>query len=140
MFSFSLDMYPEVELLGQMVVLFFIFEETPCYIPQWLHQVTFPPTVYSSVQLLSRVQLFEIPRTAEREVSLSITSSQSLLKLMSIQSVMPSNHLILCHPLLLLPSIFTSIRVCSNDQFFTSGSQSIGVSASASVLPMNIQD
>ena len=42
-------MYPEVELLGQMVVLFFIFEETPCYIPQWLHQVTFPPTVYSSV-------------------------------------------------------------------------------------------
>ena len=54
-------------------------------------------------------------------------------------SVMPSNHLILCHPLLLLPSIFPSIRVFSS-QFFTSGGQSIGVSASASVLPMNIQD
>ena len=69
---------------------------------------------------------------------LSITISQSLLKLMSIESVMPSNHLILCHPLLLLPSIFPSIRVFS--WFFESGDQSIGVSASASVLPMNIQD
>ena len=62
-----------------------------------------------------------------------ITNSRSLLKLMSIALVMPSNHLILCHPLLLLPSISPSIRV-------TSGSQSIAVSASASVLPMNIQD
>ena len=49
-FSFSLDIYPEVELLGQMVVLLFVFEETPCYFPQWLHQFTFPPTVYSSVR------------------------------------------------------------------------------------------
>ena len=72
--------------------------------------------------------------------SLSITNSQSLLKPMSIQSVMPSNHLILCRPLPLLPSIFLSIRVFSTDQFFASGGQSIGVSASASVLPMNIQD
>ena len=54
--------------------------------------------------------------------------------------VMPSNHLILCRPLLLLPSIFLSIRIFSNGQFFTSGGQSIGVSASTSVLPMNIQD
>ena len=56
-----------------------------------------------SVQSLSRVQLFEIPRTAACQVSLSITNSQSLLKLLSIKSVMPSNHLILCHPLILLP-------------------------------------
>jgi len=53
---------------------------------------------------------------------------------------MPSNHLILCHPLLLLPSIFPSIRVFSNEKLFSSGAQSIGVSASTSVFPMNIQD
>ena len=67
------------------------------------------------VQLLSCVQLFVTPRTAARQASLSITNSWSLLKLMSIASVMPSNHLILCHPLLLLPSIFPSIRVFSNE-------------------------
>ena len=66
---------------------------------------------FSSVQLLSRVRLFATPRIAARQASLSITNSQSLLKLMSIESVMPSNHLILCLPLLLLPSIFPSIRV-----------------------------
>ena len=71
---------------------------------------------------------------------LPITNSQRLLKLMSIESVMPFNHLILCRPLLLLPSIFPSSRVFSNGQLFTSGGQSIGVSASTSVLPMNIQD
>ena len=65
--------------------------------------------------------------------------SQSLLKLMSIMSVMPSKHLILCHPLL-PPSLFPSIRVFSNESIFTSGGQSIGVTASASVLPMNIQN
>ena len=64
-----------------------------------------------SVQVLSRVQLFAMPRTAALQASLSITNSWSLLKLMSIESVMPSNHLILCHPLLLLSSIFPSIRV-----------------------------
>ena len=68
-----------------------------------------------SVQLLSHAQLFVIPRTAAHQVSLSITNSQSLLKLMSIMLVMPSNHLILCRPLLLLPSIFPSIRVFSNE-------------------------
>ena len=160
----------------------------------------------SSVQLLSCVWLFATPWTAARQASLSITSSRSLLKLMSTESVMPSNHLILCRPLLLLPSIFPSIRVFSNEsvlrirwpnywsfsfsispsdeysgliplggmsvfyiasivymcqsqppnssrlqsfpasgsfpmsQFFTSGGQSIRVSASASVLPVNIQD
>ena len=69
---------------------------------------------FSSVQSLSCVQLLVTPRTAAHEASLSITSSQSLLKLMSIELVMPSNHLIFCHPLLLPPSIFLSIRV-----FFT---------------------
>ena len=68
----------------------------------------------SSVQSLSRVRLFATPWTAARQASLSITNSQSSLKLMSIESVMPSNHLILCHPLL-LPSIFPSIRVFSNE-------------------------
>ena len=69
----------------------------------------------SSVQSLSRVQLFAAPWTAARQASLSITNSWSLPKLMSIESVMPSNHLILCRPLLLLPSIFPNIRVFSNE-------------------------
>ena len=70
---------------------------------------------FSSFQLLSCVQLFVTPRTAAHQTSLSITNSQSSLKLVSIESVMPSNHLILCRPLLLLPSIFPSIRVFSNE-------------------------
>ena len=70
---------------------------------------------FSSVQSLSRVRLFATPWIAARQASLSITNSQSLLKLMSIESGMPSNHLILCRPLLLLPSIFPSIRVFSNE-------------------------
>ena len=71
--------------------------------------------LFSSVQSLSCAWLFEIPWTAARQASLSITNSQSLLKLMSIQLVMPSNHLILCCPLLRPPSIFPSIRVFSNE-------------------------
>ena len=70
---------------------------------------------FSSVQSLSLVRLFVIPWTSALQASLSITSSQSLPKLLSIESVMPSNHLILCHPLLLLPSIFPRIRVFSNE-------------------------
>ena len=69
----------------------------------------------SSVQLLSHFQLFATPWTAARQASLSITNSRSLLKLMFIESVMPSNHLILCRPLILLPSIFPIIRVFSNE-------------------------
>ena len=94
----------------------------------------------SSVQSLSRVRLFATPRTAACQASLSITNSQSLFKLMRIESVMPSNHLILCCPFLLLPSVFPSIK-----DFFpvswllTSDGHSIGASASASVLPINIQ-
>ena len=71
--------------------------------------------LFSSVQSLSHVRLFVTPWIAACQASLSITSSRSLLKLMSIESVMPSNHLILCRPLLLLPSIFPSIRVFSNE-------------------------
>ena len=70
---------------------------------------------FSSVQSLSRVRLFATPRTAAHQASLSITNSQSPPKPMSIEMVMPSNHLILCHPLLLLPSILPSIRVFSNE-------------------------
>ena len=70
---------------------------------------------FSLVQLLSHVQLFATSGTVARQASSSISNSQSLLKLMSMESVMPSNHFILCHPLLLLPSIFPSIRVFSNE-------------------------
>ena len=70
---------------------------------------------FSSVQSLSHVRLFATPWTAAHQASLSITNSQSLCKLMSIESVMPSNHLILCRPLLLSPSIFPSIKVFSNE-------------------------
>ena len=96
--------------------------------------------VSESVQSLSLVWLFVTPWTAARQPSLSITNSRILLKLMSIPSVMPSNHLILCRPLLLPPSIFPASGSFPMTCFFASGVQSIGVSASASVFPMNIQD
>ena len=97
------------------------------------------------VQLLSCVRLFTAPWTAAHLASLSFTISQSLLKLLSIELMMSSDHLILCHPLLLLPSVFPSIRLVflfffvfsPMSQLFASGDQSIG--AWASVLPMNIQ-
>ena len=76
---------------------------------------TFHDSLFSSVQSLSHVRLFETPRIAARQASLSITNSQSSPKLMSIESVMPSSHLILCHPLLLLPPMPPSIRVFSNE-------------------------
>ena len=95
--------------------------------------------IISSVQSFSHGWLFATPWTAACQASLSIINSWSLLKLMSIKSVMPSNHFILCHPRL-PPSIFPSIRSFQMNQFFTSGGHSIRVSASASVLPMNIQD
>ena len=94
----------------------------------------------SSVQALSCVRLFATPWTAACQASLSITNSQSLLKLMSIALVMPSSHLILCCPLLLPPSIFPASGSLPMSQFFASGGQSIRVSALASSLPMNIQD
>ena len=95
---------------------------------------------FSSVQSLSCVRLFATPWTAACQAFLSITNTQSLPKLMSIESVMPSNHLILCRPLLLLPSIFPSIRVFSNESALRIDGQSIGVSAATSVPQMNTQD
>ena len=94
---------------------------------------------FSSVQSLSRVQLFATPWTAARQATLSITNSQSLPKPMSIVSVMPSSHLILCHPLLLLPPIPPTWGSFPMSQLFTWGGQSIGVSSSTSVLSMNTQ-
>ena len=94
---------------------------------------------FSSVQLLSHLWLFVTPWTAARQASLSITNSQSLPKLMSIESVMPSNHLI-CHP---LSSHLQSVPASGSfqmSQLFASSGQRIGVSASTSVLPMNTQD
>ena len=90
-------------------------------------------------QWLSYVLLFATPWIAAHQAPLSFTIFQSLLKLMSIDLVMLSYYLILCHPLLLLPSIFPSIRVFSSE-LTASGGQSIGALASASVFPMNIQD
>ena len=75
-------------------------------------------SVSQSVQSLSRVQLFATPWITARQASLSITNSRSSLRLTSIESVKPSNHLILCHPLLFLPSVFPRIRVFSNDSVF----------------------
>ena len=95
-----------------------------------------------SVQFISVAQSFlkslVTPWNAARQASLSISNSWSLLKLRFIESVMPSNHLILC--LLLLPSIFPAWGSFQMSQLFALGDQSIGVSASTSVLPMNIQD
>ena len=96
--------------------------------------------MFSSVQLLSRVWLFATPLTAACQTSLSITNSWSLLKHMPIESVMPSNHLILCWPFSSHLQSFPASESFPMSQFFASGGQSIGVSASASVLPMNIQN
>ena len=92
------------------------------------------------VQSLNCVRLFVTPWTAACKAFLSFTISWSLLKLMSIDLMMPFSHLILCCPLLLPPSVIPSIRVFSNASAFISGEQSIGASASASVLPLKIQD
>ena len=111
----------------------------------WIHflkpkhdpEQTFSSVQFSSVQSLSCVRLFVTPWIAARQASLSITNSWSLLKPMSIELVMPSNHLILCRPLLLLPQSLPASGSFQISQLFKSGGQSIGVSALASVLPMN---
>ena len=90
-------------------------------------------------QLPSHVQLIVTPWTAACQASLFITNSQSSLKLMSIELVMPSNHLMLCHPFSSCPQSFPASGSFQMSQFFASGGQSIGVSASASVFPMNIK-
>ena len=95
--------------------------------------------IFVVVQSLSRVWLFATPWTAALQASQSFAISQSLLRFMSTEFMMPSNHLILCRPLLLSLSIFSSIRVSSVSPLFASGGQSIRASASSLVLPMNIQ-
>ena len=96
--------------------------------------------IFSSVQSLRRVQLFVTPRTEIYQASLSIINSQSLLRLISIESVMPSNHLILCYPFSPCLQSFPASGSFPMSQFFASGGESIGVSALTSVLLMNIQD
>ena len=95
---------------------------------------------FSSVQWLSCIQLLVTPWTAAHKASRSITNSQSLPKLMSIESLMSSNHLILRHPLLLLPSILPSVRVFSNESVLHIRWPTIGVPDSTSALPVNNQD
>ena len=129
--------------LGQRWKMFITFLDSLCIVHQlWhfnqsrsLHRLPF-----SSVQSLSRVWLFATPRIAARQASVSITNSRSLHKLMSIKSVIPSSHLILCHPLLLLPLSLPASGSFPMSQLFAWGGQSITVSASASVLPLNGQD
>ena len=108
-------------------------------------KVLYWPVQFSSVQSLSHVRLFATPWTAAGQASLPNMNSWSLLKLMSIESVMPSNHLILCRPPLLLPSILLNLLLpliwsFQMSQFFASGGQSIGLSVSASVIPKNSQN
>ena len=95
---------------------------------------------FSSVQLLSHVQLFATPWTTAHQASLSITNSQSSPKPMSIESVMPSNHLILCYPLLFMPLIFPSIRVFLNESVLCIRWPKYWSFSLPSVLPMNNQD
>ena len=97
---------------------------------------SYSPHQFSSVKSLSRVWLFATPWIAARQASLSITNSWSSLKLTSIESVMPSSHLILCHPLLLLPQSLPASGSFPMSQLVAWGGQSIGVSALASVLPV----
>ena len=104
----------------------------------WKIALQFCVGFYSSAQLLSHVQLFATPQTAARQASLSIIKSWSPPKPMSIESVMPSNHLILCHPLLLLPSIFLSIKVFSNELALCIKWPKYWSFTLASVLPMHI--
>ena len=108
------------------------------FLPESSHD---PFSAYcSAVQLLSCVGLFTTLCIATCQASLSLTISQSLLKLMSIELVLLSNHLILCYPLLLLPSVFASIKVFSSESALRIRGPKAGVSASTSVLPMNTQD
>ena len=96
--------------------------------------------LFSSVQSLSGVWLFATTWIAARQASLSITNSRTLLKLMSFESVMPSSYLILCRPLSSCPQSLPASEYFPMSQLFAWGDQSIGVSALASVLPMNTQD
>ena len=132
---------PLVELSGHTFCLTKVTQGTKTSLELEITETYVFMLLFSSVQSLSRVPLFATPWTAARQASLSVTSSRSPPKPMSIESVMSSNHVILCLPLL-LPSIFPSIKVFSKtlSGFFPWGSQSIGVSPSLSVLQINTQD
>ena len=108
------------------------------FLKQALNWLSFKPGIIF-VHLLSCIWFFATSWTAVCQAFLSFTNSWSLLKFLSIESMIPSNHLILCHPLLLLPSIFSSIGSFPRSHFSASSGQSIGASASTSILPMNIQ-
>ena len=122
--------------------------DLPIRLPKYWSFSISPPNEYSrlisfqfsSVQSLSCVRLFATPWTAARQASLSLTNSWSLLRPMSIESVMPSNHLILCRPFSSCLQSSPASGSFPMSQFFTSGGQSFGASVLASVLPMNIQD
>ena len=106
----------------------------------YCNKTVFNSLQFSSVQSLSHVQLFATPWIAAHQASLSITNSRSSPKLICIKSVMPSSHLTLCRPLLLLPPIPPSIRVFSSESTLRVRWASTGVSASVSGLPVNTQD
>ena len=118
--------------------MYFVFREFGILLTSVLSYALM--SILSSVQFNQSYQIFLTPWTAALQVSLSIINSHSLLKLMSIESVMPSNHLILCRPLSLCLQSFPPSGSFPMSQFLTSSGESIGVSASGSVLPMNIQD
>ena len=121
--------------------LLYAFLKIPCFI--FLHccsPIILSPYQFSSVHSLSCVWLFATPWTPAHQASLSITNSWNPPKLMSFESVMPSNHLILCRPFRLLPQSFPASEFFPMSQLFASGGQSIGVFASTSALPMNTQD
>ena len=123
-----------------MIQLILCLYEEQCTNFKYHGKSVFSPSCSDSFQSLSLVWLFVIPWTAVCQASLSITNSRSLLKLMSIEAATPSNHLILCHPLLFLLLIFPSIRVFYNESVLCIRWPNNGVSASASVCPMHIQD
>ena len=130
-----------VQGVSVLVILFSTGSVFPSFERLWILSIMeYFQTLYSSVQLLSCVRLFVTPWITACQVSLSITNSRSLPKLMSIESVMPSSHLILCRPLLLLPPIPPSIRVFSNESAFRMRWPKYWSLALASVLPKNTQD
>ena len=132
--------FKTIILVLMLIVAGLVIISRPHELNGYFHLIFTIRGLFNSVQSLSRVSLFATPWTAARQASLSITSSRSLPRLMSIESVMPSSHLILCHPLLLLPPIPPASESLPMSQLFAWGGQSIGFSAVASVLPKNTQD
>ena len=139
LFFFNLDVSLGVDFIGHMVDLYLTLWGTSKLFPKAGLPFNIPTNSISSVQSLSHVRLFATPWITAHQASLSITISWSSLRLTSIESVMPSSHLILCRPLFLLSPIPPSIRVFSNESLFAWGGQSTGASALASFLPKKSQ-